>query len=68
MHDLHELHEMKKIWYRAHKTGSLRFSCLNVNSILMPIPLIRSFFLEGSEFRYSELASIKNYFGEKVGF
>ena len=59
---------MKKIWYRADNIGSFRFAGLNFNSILMPIPLIRSFFLEGSEFRYTELAEIKNYFGEKVGF
>jgi Calcium-activated chloride channel len=68
MHDMHELHEMKKVWYRSNKTGSLNFAGLNFNLILMPIPLIRSFFLEGGEFRYSELAAIKNYFGEKVGF
>lgn len=68
MHDFHELHHMKKIWYRADKIGAIKVGVLNFNAILMPIPLIRSFFLEGSEFRYNELASIKNYFGEKVGF
>jgi hypothetical protein len=59
---------MKKIWYRGNKTGSIDIAGLHFNSILMPIPLIRSFFLEGSEFRYTELAAVKNYFGEKVGF
>ncbi len=68
MHDFHELHHLKKIWYRADKIGAIKVGVLNFNAILMPIPLIRSFFLEGSEFRYTELASIKNYFGEKVGF
>ena len=68
MHDLHELHHMKKLWYRASQSGGVTFFCLKFNLLLMPIPLIRTFIFEGNNHRYTELGAIKNYFGEKVGF
>ena len=34
----------------------------------MPLPLSNQFFSESYKFQFSELSSIKNYFGEKVGF
>jgi hypothetical protein len=34
----------------------------------MPLPMISLFFKESMNFSFSELSSIKNYFGEKIAF
>lgn len=34
----------------------------------MPFPIMKQFYKEGINIRYSELGTIKNYFGEKIGF
>jgi hypothetical protein len=34
----------------------------------MPFPKINQFYKEGINLRFEELSSIKNYFGEKIGF
>jgi len=34
----------------------------------MPLPLISQFYNESPDIQFSEVSSIKNYFGEKVGF
>lgn len=57
MHDFYGIHEIKSKWEQK------RPRCLP-----MPIPIIKQFFRESLYSQFSELSSIKNYFGEKTGF
>lgn len=69
MHDLFGLHEIKTRWWRtADPTNKTRRKCCPSSLLLQPLPLMSQLYRESMIFQFSELSSIKNYFGEKVGF
>lgn len=64
MHCMFGLHEIFFHWFR-----SVRSSEQPPNSWLkMPLPLIGQFLREGINLQFHEVSSIKNYYGEKIGF
>lgn len=56
MHDFYGIHEIKTKWENKSKI------------FLQPITIIGQFYTESIKFEFAELSSIKNYFGEKIGF
>ena len=56
MHDFYGIHEIRDKWENKSRFW------------LQPITIIRQFYVEAIKFEYTELSSIKNYFGEKTGF
>ncbi len=56
MHDFYEIHQIKTKFEQRS-----RF-------FMQPIPLLTEMYKESPDFQFSDISSIKNYFGEKTGF
>jgi hypothetical protein len=58
MHEFYEIYDIK----RKYEVSGLK------RLIPITVPMIKEFYSEGPEMNYAELSSVKNYFGEKIGF